>query len=442
MEIISLIQGLWVALTILLFFVNLRKGICSYVSYMILVPYMNINLGISLQWNMVNVLLLLAYFLIHKKDKKKKLVINFKPFWPFLFLFIAQLLEMPFQNGVPFEYAFNSFRLNLMTYLILPFVIWNYGNEDEKLSKQLRTTVVVCIFIAFGYGLFLTTTGGLNPYQMAIMAANGEEWNAEYAEIGGGRMFGRISSVFGHPMTYGLFLGMSLVYIYTIREHLKKCMQLFFLFGIVAAIFLCGIRSPIGALFATILAYLLLTHRIKSMFQVGIAGIVGYLIITAVPDLNSYVESIFSDNKSQVAGSSFEMRLEQLQGCFREIRNNPLFGKGYGWTYYYEENYGDHPVMLAFESLSYVVLCNSGYVGVVIWIVFLYKLFINTKKIMYNQDLIICCLCLVVYYLAYSTITGEYGYMKYLILFYTLILLEDKSEKINSKNRFYESTLV
>ena len=164
---------------------------------------------------MVNVLLLLAYFLIHKKDKKKKLVINFKPFWPFLFLFIAQLLEMPFQNGVPFEYAFNSFRLNLMTYLILPFVIWNYGNEDEKLSKQLRTTVVVCIFIAFGYGLFLTTTGGLNPYQMAIMAANGEEWNAEYAEIGGGRMFGRISSVFGHPMTYGLFLGMSLVYIYT-----------------------------------------------------------------------------------------------------------------------------------------------------------------------------------------------------------------------------------
>lgn len=137
MEIISLIQGLWVALTILLFFVNLRKGICSYVSYMILVPYMNINLGISLQWNMVNVLLLLAYFLIHKKDKKKKLVINFKPFWPFLFLFIAQLLEMPFQNGVPFEYAFNSFRLNLMTYLILPFVIWNYGNEDEKLFAFL-----------------------------------------------------------------------------------------------------------------------------------------------------------------------------------------------------------------------------------------------------------------------------------------------------------------
>lgn len=42
---------------------------------------------------------------------------SFKPFWPFLFLYVAQLLEMPFQDGVPFEYAFNSFRLNLMTYI-------------------------------------------------------------------------------------------------------------------------------------------------------------------------------------------------------------------------------------------------------------------------------------------------------------------------------------
>lgn len=433
MQIISLIQGLWVALTILLFFVNLRKGICSYVAYMILVPYMNINLGIKLQWNMVNILLLFAYLIAHQMGKTKKQSVSFKPFWPFLFLYVAQLLEMPFQDGVPFEYAFNGFRLNLMTYLILPFVIWNYGSEDDKLVKQLRLAVVICIFIAFGYGLFLTTTGGLNPYQMAIMAANGEEWNASYAEIKGGRMFGRISSVFSHPMTYGLFLGMALVYIYTIREYLKKYAQLIFFFGIVAAIFLCGIRSPIGALFVTVLAYLLLTHRIKTMFQVGVVGIVTYLIISAIPELNSYVGSIFSDDKSEVAGSSFEMRFEQLQGCFHEIRNNPLFGKGYGWTGYYKENYGDHPVMLAFESLIYVVLCNSGYVGIVIWAVFLFRLFKNTTRIISSQELVICSLCLVVYYLSYSTITGEYGYMKYLILFYTLILLEGKNKLVSKK---------
>ena len=261
MQIISLIQGLWVALIILMFFAKLRTGICLYVAYMILVPYMNINIGINLQWNMVNILLLVAFFLAYKKGKN--VPITFKPFVPFLFLYVAQLLEMPFQDGVPLDFAFNNFRLNLMTYLILPFVIWNYSAVDLRLSKQLRTTVVISICVAFIYGLFLTTTNGQNPYQMLIMAANGEEWNAGYAEVGGGRMFGRISSVFGHPMTYGLFLGMALIYIYTIRSYFNKYVWMVLLFGIIAAIFLCGIRSPIGAFFATVLVFLLLNHKVK-----------------------------------------------------------------------------------------------------------------------------------------------------------------------------------
>ena len=42
------------------------------------------------------------------------------------------------------------------------------------------------------------------------------------------------------------------------------------------------------------------------------------------------------------------------------------------------------------------------------------------------QVIIYASFCALYYYLAYSTITGDYGYMKYLILFYIIILLEDK----------------
>lgn len=427
MQIISLIQGLWVALIILMFFAKLRTGICLYVAYMILVPYMNINLGINLQWNLVNVLLLVAFFLSYEYGREERIPLSFKPFVPFLFLFIAQLLEMPFQDGVPFDFAFNDFRLQLMTYLILPFVIWNYSAMDPKLANQLKLTVVICICIAFGYGLFLTTTNGQNPYQLLIMAANGEKWNEEYAAVGGGRMFGRISSVFGHPMTYGLFLGMALVYIYTIRDYFNKYIWKILMLGIIAAVFLCGIRSPIGALFATVLVFLLLNHKIGLMAQVGVVGCLIYVVVSSVPDLNSYVESIFSDKNSDVSGSSVEMRLMQLEGCFAEIRNNPLFGKGYAWVSWYKANFGDHPVMLAFESLIYVVLCNSGFIGLCIWAVFLIKLFKNTTQITGNKEIIIYSVTLMAYYLAYSVITGEYGYMKYLILFYIFILLEDKT---------------
>ena len=426
MQIISLIQGLWVALIILMFFVKLRTGICLYVAYMILVPYMNINLGINLQWNLVNVLVLVAFFLSYEYGREERIPLSFKPFVPFLFLFIAQLLEIPFQDGVPLDSAFNAFRLNLMTYLILPFVIWNYSAKDPKLGEQLKKTVVISICIAFGYGLFLTTTNGQNPYQMLIMAANGEVWNESYAEVGGGRMFGRISSVFGHPMTYGLFLGMAFIYIYTIRDYFKKYIWVILMMGIIAAIFLCGIRSPIGAFFATVLVFLLLNHKVKLMVQVAIVGCLVYAVISTVPELNSYVESIFSDKKSDVSGSSWEMRIAQFEGCIREISDNPFFGKGYGWTGYYEQNFGDHPVMLAFESLVYVVLCNSGFVGVIIWLVFIGLYINNTKRILKSNNLTNLAITLMIYYVGYSTITGEYGYMKFLVLFYTFVLLEGK----------------
>lgn len=422
MEFISLIQGLWVILTLCLFFIKMRIGLCLYIAYIFLVPYMNINLGINLQWNLVNLILLLAFFVAFKRSGKRQRM-SFKPFMPFLFLQLFQLLEMPFQNRVPMSYSLNTFRLDLMLNLIPPFVIWNYSAIDGKVGSLLRKTTVICICIAFGYGLFLTTTGGVNPYQIAISAANGVEWNKEYAAIANGRLFGRISSVFAHPMNYGLFLGLALVYIYSIRDYLKRYVTIILCVGIVIAIVLCGVRSPIGALFVTIMVYLFLSHKIKLMIQFGILAGIGFAIINTIPELSNYIGSIFSDKKSLEGGSSLEMRMNQLEGCFYEIRNNPFFGNGYGWVDFYKEKFGDHPVLLAFESLVYVVLCNSGYVGAVIWVLFLIKLFKNTNKLVADKNVVIYVLLLLTYYLSYTVITGEYGYMKFLILFYTLVLI-------------------
>ena len=313
----------------------------------------------------------------------------------------------------------------------------HYSSVDDSLKKQLRNTSIVCICIAFGYGLFLTTTGGINPYQIAISAANGVEWNKEYSAVVEGRLFGRISSVFAHPMNYGLFLGLSLVFLLSVKEHIKKYKMIIMAVGIILAIFLSGIRSPIGALFATVLAYLLLMHKIRLMVQVGLIGCIGYLIIMSIPEMANYVGSIFSDKGSNTEGSSLELRMTQLEGCIYEIRNNPLFGNGYGWTDYYKENFGDHPVILAFESLIYVVLCNSGYIGIGIWVFFFVKLFFNTKKIISNSHIVVYVLTLFTYYLSYTVITGEYGYMKFAVLFYTLILVCNgempKRQKIKNK---------
>lgn len=124
--------------------------------------------------------------------------------------------------------------------------------------------------------------------------------------------------------------------------------------------------------------------------------------------------------------SSIDMRMEQLNGCFREIQDCLIFGKGYEWCGYYMSIHDLHPVLLAFESLIFVVLCNSGIVGLCVWVITFVWLFRGVYRMNKNVNVTLFVITLAVYYIAYSAITGEYGYMKYFIIFYTLLLMESK----------------
>ena len=143
------------------------------------------------------------------------------------------------------------------------------------------------------------------------------------------------------------------------------------MFFIVVCIFLCGIRTPIGAMFLTVFFYLLMLRRIKPMIYVAVIGFIGYIIIENIPELSATIDSIFIKDSRQtnVEGSSIDMRMEQLNGCFREIQDCLIFGKGYEWCGYYMSIHDLHPVLLAFESLIFVVLCNSGIVGLCVWVI-------------------------------------------------------------------------
>lgn len=41
--------------------------------------------------------------------------------------------------------------------------------------------------------------------------------------------------------------------------------------------------------------------------------------------------------------------------------------------------------------------------------------------------------CLMVFYISYSCITGEYGYMKYFLIFYILMLCNQLESELSSK---------
>ncbi|WP_308773443.1 O-antigen ligase family protein [uncultured Bacteroides sp.] len=407
-------------LIIIFSFIKLKVGVAIYLAYLMLVPYMQIHFGgVIFSYNLVNIIFLIAFFIDFRI--RHKYPIDYKPFIPFIILYVGYLVIMLFSNETPLSYMLNTYRLHIMKIFILAFVMWNVILNDNSSLNLFRNVCLGCIAIASIYGLFLTQTEGLNPYIMELSNINGEEYNIEYLTRETGRMFGRITSVFVHPMSFGLFLGLSFIYICSCvkKVNIYTISILFIL--VLINVFTCGVRSVIAGLAISILFYLIFIRKFKIVVgSLIIMGII-YTIISNIPQMSDYVMSIVDKNSSNIGGSSLEMRITQFLSCFDIIQNNPLFGMGFDWHQFYMQSHISHPKLLCFESLVYVVLCNFGLMGALLWIIYSCKMFKYIRSLgKLNQ--ILFPLSLFIFYVAYSCITGEYGYMQFFILFYIIMI--------------------
>ena len=398
------VQTLLTVTILVLFFVKFRIGLCVYIAYIFLVPYCSINIGgLSLGWNLMNTALLLAYC-INCNRKFGKIQFSYKPFIPFFILYGLLLMEMPFQDGVPMEFAIDKWRLDVFN-LILPIVVFSTSQYDNKIGKHSLVTMVLVCIVVIVYAFILIPLQGLNPY-----------------------------STFTHPMTFGAFLGMAVVYIYSYIGNNKNVVLLCVLVGLLSCIFFCGIRTPIAALFITIAVYLLQKKNFKTFLYASMIGVIGYFIIIQFPALSETILSMTDSDGSDVGGSSIEMRLEQLDAAFSEVQDCMAFGKGYGYNSYYWSIHGTHPRLYSFESLVFVILCNYGLVGFLIWGIMFYKIFRISKQ-MREKSLGLFIMLLITYYISFTCITGEYGYMKYFLLFYSLLII-NRQTKYKFQNKF------
>jgi hypothetical protein len=436
---IGIIISIYLLGMLLMSFVKLRVGIAMYLFYQMLVPFVNINIGpLHFGANLTNTIVFISLFFSFR-DKIK--YFEYKSLMPFVFLYFAQLFLIPFQSQITISDQINFFRLDIMSNLMLPFAMINVMNFDKNAYLLFRNILITAIFIAVIYGIYLTQMPGINPWLMLILPFNDAIFNDSYALAeSSGRLFGRISSVFSDSQAFGLVLTLSFIFIYSLIDNkvrnLRVSMRFLNLYYIlllnliIISIFVCGIRTPIIALIISALFYLLKHRKITLFFYASISMLIIFIIIQQIPDLTLYIESIFDTNSANVKGSSLDMRLDQLNGSLDIIKGNEFTGLGYGWTASYISTKGDHPVLLAFESLLYVVLCNSGFIGILIWILMIIMYF---KYVIgnFNKEGINILLTLLIAYLSFALLTGDYGYMKYFLIFYVLIFEGQKKEKFN-----------
>jgi hypothetical protein len=415
------------SLIVVLAFFNLRLSITLYLSYMILVPYLQFNVaGIPLSYNFVNLVLLFSFLYQWQKNKIK---IMYSLIVPFIFLFLSLFVFIFFEWVTPIEIQYNNLRQTAMQTCIIPLIIFNFSKEDLKFLEYIKWALISSIFIACVYGIFLMKLNGFNPYTSFLSNYFHEMDAASILEDRETRLSfssaKNIQSTMTHPMRWGLNLCFLIVIfiVVSLKEKKKWYWILIALIGF--NVLISGVRTALATLAIVGIYYLFMKRDFKTVFIASIVVLSGYLIISANQDLSNIFYS-FTDvkgTKSDVQGSSINGRLQQLEGCFNEIRGIELFGKGYGWTTYYMSIKEFHPIILSFESLLFVIICNHGYLGLFIWIIFFWLLFkLNRKMVKLKNDILYLDIIVLVY-LIYAIGTGEYGYLQIFSIYYSFLFL-------------------
>lgn len=433
MFILQLILSILSVLIIVLLFLRPQKGVLLYLIYFFLAPHLII--GSMVLGTRTEALLFLVAFLLTVSKKTPPVV--YKQLKPFLIFFLLQIILIPFSFDPGF--SFDSWLLNASQLIFVLFLASSFYLGDKTISSNRIANVFFFIFvIIIGYGLYLTSIPGINPYQMILQPLFGGSFNEAYAAgqggntdlttLADGRLFGRISSLFSDPQKYALSLGLFFLYLFLYIK--RKWLLAILLIATGTAVVTSGVRTPIAALAVTSLFMLLYYRKYKYFCYALVAfGLLYYVVPLISSEAADYITSIVNSDDSDTKGSSMDMRISQLEACMDIMGQNPLFGKGIGWTGWYIDKYGGHPQALYFESLLFSVMCNMGIAGILIWIVFSISYIRTVNHYITEKSKRTILYSLFIFYITYTGITGDYGYLTLLAVFYVVIMGYDSFQK-------------
>ncbi len=433
---------LWLLLAVAVAVFDIKASIGLIIAYLLLVPYS--TFVYSFATIEINYIILLIFVLfVLKEGLNRKETFDFslaKPFLIFcLFLLVGSLLSSIYSASLGLGSQLSYIRRFSIINFLIPIMLWHMCKNENDVFYFVRI-IFVCMFIMGLYGIYCFVTG-FNPYVTGLSVLFAVQNNFDIlGVIERAGLGGKIQSTTIHPMAWSVLLVMTLYASYIFFK--TKSTILFYLFVVLIAfnLFVCNVRSGIVAFFVG-LFFLFPRYSSRSilivLFIVLLVFIIG--IDTSIfGDYQPFIDSIiyFNDPEKNIGGSSIELRISQLEGAIDLwINGGLLFGNGFGWCTDYNITYGDHPVLLAFESIIYRIIIESGLLGIILWVWFAYRLFklnhsfcySNEKKLRFdywlNNSFIIS-------YIVFDIVTGIFGF-NFFLIFLVLMIKNVRFKKIN-----------
>lgn len=427
-----MIEALSLLLILFLIIASIKSrvyGFCLFLYIRILIPesVRFLNTSVSLNTVVIFVLFLMTVFLgsgVHGKFKyNKKLMLGILTY--IAFTFIALLLSDYKDLSAQMGYLLQFIITDIMPIILCVMIV----KSENDINIVCKNYLIICIIVGI-YGI-ISYFLDYNPYLLFWSGTN-EVNNIE-------QWYGNATaSTFVSTNAFGYFIGLSVPFIvYIFYKGLYKNYSKTALFLLIICSFICKKRTIIVVLFfyATLL---FLTSNFKSKRKYIMYGlpiiVLSLVTIFFVPSLESvknvvissllfWDDSIYSSATMGNGGSNWLLRTRQFVYPFIEIKNNYIFGHGFGWCSVYLADGKIHPVLYGFETIVSQLICEYGLLSLVVFPLIFRKLYTFVNKNTNNKYVLLFLVASIVQMIGTGAI---YWYLELTIL----MLMKVASDKI------------
>lgn len=321
---------------------------------------------------------------------------------------------------------YNDSLKKIFIFLLLQFIplsfclIYGYVSfrSDNDLKPLLRSAFYGMILLTF-FGVInyiLKASPIINfLYEGTTLNSTTELLGNKYSDS---ERF-RVQSLFFNPFDYGyICMATLLLYCYARLKNLVSMKKFYIvLFCCLFGIIFCGCRTVLlcslcGGLGFMVLRYKLSTGLKYILLICCFIGIL-YQISPMVQDQFTKLLSIFDKDTTMESSSSIDMRITQFLSVLFYIKDNLLFGRGYGF-FVIDLGWSDGLAglvdkdLMGLEGAIMAILLERGIIGVIFYIVFYASLllfFLRKRKV--DEDMGAMGAVLIIVFLLFGNMTGE-----------------------------------
>lgn len=271
-----------------------------------------------------------------------------------VYLIVLILINLNSVFLSPFYMIYKPVIRFVDTYMVI--LLGYYGVNNTNIANK-RLAGLLIIVTLYGFFTFLTSS---DPYRFIM--GDEKDYYADY-------FFGdrrRVAATWSHPIAYGLICTF-FFYIYSNFGKIKnKILVLFFL---VASVFLCGSRSAllVWLFIGTIIMFFVVSRKKTILFMLLFTT-----IAICLPPVQNKISDVIASMQGSdaTAGSSMDMREQQLAACLGVAAQFPITGGGLDYIQeqmdFGSDEWVDNDGFYGFESYFYELVIERGAVGVLL----------------------------------------------------------------------------